>query len=293
MRSVPPRDDAEAPTWRSIVEGFRYARSRQELIGTYVIDFVAMVFGMPLALFPALAATGSADAAPRPPVRGASRRGARRQPDVALDGARPSPGLRGDGSRDGLGRRHRRLRPLALAVAGAGVPGRRRRRRRGQRHVPDDAVEPDHPRCAARPSRRHRDGQLHERAAARPRRSGSRGGARRGAGARSCRAGCSASSASSPAASPCPSFGATMPGCTRRRRHADSKPPCASCATGSSARGITAQIFSRIYRENVWGDAESVSGPGSTAGPGRRVPRRSRRRAAAARGAQPPRRRLR
>jgi MFS family permease len=57
MRSVPPRHDAEAPTWRSIVEGFRYARSRQELIGTYVIDFVAMVFGMPLALFPALAAT--------------------------------------------------------------------------------------------------------------------------------------------------------------------------------------------------------------------------------------------
>jgi MFS family permease len=56
MRTVPPRDDAEAPTWRSIVEGFRYARSRQELIGTYVIDFVAMVFGMPLALFPALAA---------------------------------------------------------------------------------------------------------------------------------------------------------------------------------------------------------------------------------------------
>ena len=57
MHAVPPRDDAEAPTWRSIVEGFRYARSRQELIGTYVIDFVAMVFGMPLALFPALAAT--------------------------------------------------------------------------------------------------------------------------------------------------------------------------------------------------------------------------------------------
>jgi MFS family permease len=40
---------------RSVLDGFRYARSRQELIGTYVIDFVAMVFGMPLALFPALA----------------------------------------------------------------------------------------------------------------------------------------------------------------------------------------------------------------------------------------------
>jgi MFS family permease len=40
---------------RSVLDGFRYARSRQELIGTYVIDFVAMVFGMPLALFPAIA----------------------------------------------------------------------------------------------------------------------------------------------------------------------------------------------------------------------------------------------
>jgi len=56
MRGVPPREDAEAPTLRSIADGFRYARSREELIGTYVIDFVAMVFGMPLALFPALAA---------------------------------------------------------------------------------------------------------------------------------------------------------------------------------------------------------------------------------------------
>jgi MFS family permease len=63
MRAVPPRDDAEAPTWRSIVEGFRYARSRQELIGTYVVDFVAMIFGMPLALFPALAASRHGNAA--------------------------------------------------------------------------------------------------------------------------------------------------------------------------------------------------------------------------------------
>jgi MFS family permease len=57
MRSVPPVDGGEAPTWRSVVEGFRYARSRQELIGTYLVDFVAMIFGMPFALFPALAAT--------------------------------------------------------------------------------------------------------------------------------------------------------------------------------------------------------------------------------------------
>src|SRR5262249_12042451 len=54
IRSMPPPETADAPSLRSVAEGFRYARSRQELIGTYVVDFVAMVFGMPLALFPAL-----------------------------------------------------------------------------------------------------------------------------------------------------------------------------------------------------------------------------------------------
>jgi MFS family permease len=55
IRSVPPPESGESPSLRSVLEGFRYARGRQELIGTYVVDFVAMVFGMPLALFPALA----------------------------------------------------------------------------------------------------------------------------------------------------------------------------------------------------------------------------------------------
>lgn len=53
---LPPGSD-ESPTLRSVLDGFRYARSRQELIGTYLVDFVAMVFGMPLALFPALSET--------------------------------------------------------------------------------------------------------------------------------------------------------------------------------------------------------------------------------------------
>lgn len=48
----------EAPSEKileSIQIGLRYAKSRQELLGTYLIDFVAMVFGMPMALFPILA----------------------------------------------------------------------------------------------------------------------------------------------------------------------------------------------------------------------------------------------
>jgi MFS family permease len=54
LPAMPPNPDAERPSVDGVLEGFRYARSRQELIGTYVVDFTAMVFGMPLALFPAL-----------------------------------------------------------------------------------------------------------------------------------------------------------------------------------------------------------------------------------------------
>jgi MFS family permease len=56
MGAVPPPADAEAPSLGRLIEGFRYAWSRQELVGTYVVDIVAMFFGMPLALFPAIAA---------------------------------------------------------------------------------------------------------------------------------------------------------------------------------------------------------------------------------------------
>jgi MFS family permease len=55
MRAVPPPVDAERPSVRRVVEGLRYARSRQELLGTYFVDMIAMFFGMPMALFPAIA----------------------------------------------------------------------------------------------------------------------------------------------------------------------------------------------------------------------------------------------
>lgn len=56
MRAVPPPPDAERASVRRVLEGLRYARSRPELMGTYLIDMVAMFFGMPMALFPAIAA---------------------------------------------------------------------------------------------------------------------------------------------------------------------------------------------------------------------------------------------
>jgi predicted MFS family arabinose efflux permease len=51
----PPKERGNTPGLRSIVEGFRFIRGRQQIQGAYVIDLDAMVFGMPRALFPALA----------------------------------------------------------------------------------------------------------------------------------------------------------------------------------------------------------------------------------------------
>jgi MFS family permease len=55
MRPVPPPADAAPPSLARVREGWRYARSRQELMGTYVVDINAMLFGIPVALFPAVA----------------------------------------------------------------------------------------------------------------------------------------------------------------------------------------------------------------------------------------------
>jgi MFS family permease len=45
------------PGWRSTMDGLRFVRRSQPAAGAYLIDVNAMVFGMPRALFPALAAT--------------------------------------------------------------------------------------------------------------------------------------------------------------------------------------------------------------------------------------------
>lgn len=55
MRAVPPPPEAAPPSIARIREGWRYACSRQELIGSYAIDINAMLFGIPVALFPAVA----------------------------------------------------------------------------------------------------------------------------------------------------------------------------------------------------------------------------------------------
>jgi hypothetical protein len=51
----PASHAAAKPSLRAIAEGTRYAWSRKELLGTYVIDIAAMLFAMPLAVLPFLA----------------------------------------------------------------------------------------------------------------------------------------------------------------------------------------------------------------------------------------------
>jgi MFS family permease len=55
IKAVPPPPDADRPSLGAVVTGLRYARSRPELLGTYLVDINAMFFGMPQALYPFMA----------------------------------------------------------------------------------------------------------------------------------------------------------------------------------------------------------------------------------------------
>ena len=145
----PKSEGATRPGLRSIAEGFRFIRHRQGIQGAYLIDINAMVFGMPRALFPAMAVTvfhggattvGFLYAAP-----GAG----------ALVGALTTgwvtrirrQGLARHRGRDRLGRRHRGVRPDQRLVARTAVPGHRGL---GRRHL-GRAAQHDHPAVRARP----------------------------------------------------------------------------------------------------------------------------------------------
>lgn len=55
ISAVPSPENAERPSWEGVKRAWKYAFSRQELLGTYFIDIAAMFFAMPQALYPALA----------------------------------------------------------------------------------------------------------------------------------------------------------------------------------------------------------------------------------------------
>ena len=55
MAPIPGANGPGIGPWESVKEGLRYLRGHQALQGVYIIDVNAMVFGMPRALFPAMA----------------------------------------------------------------------------------------------------------------------------------------------------------------------------------------------------------------------------------------------
>lgn len=52
VKSVPATSKRKKPSLAGLFEGLRYAMSRQDLLGTYLVDMAAMFFAMPNALFP-------------------------------------------------------------------------------------------------------------------------------------------------------------------------------------------------------------------------------------------------
>jgi ENTS family enterobactin (siderophore) exporter len=57
LRPMPPSIKAQRPGLKSLAEGFRYVRHNRVVGGMLLVDTNAMLFGMPSALFPAMAST--------------------------------------------------------------------------------------------------------------------------------------------------------------------------------------------------------------------------------------------
>lgn len=57
------REDADRPSWESIKAGFRYVRRQPVILGFFLVDTNAMIFGMPSALFAPMASDRFGDPA--------------------------------------------------------------------------------------------------------------------------------------------------------------------------------------------------------------------------------------
>jgi MFS family permease len=55
MRPSPPSDDDNEVSWEAIKDGFRFLMGKRTLQSVFLVDLNAMVFGFPIALFPAVA----------------------------------------------------------------------------------------------------------------------------------------------------------------------------------------------------------------------------------------------
>jgi MFS family permease len=57
MGRYPHREETTPPSLAGIADGLRYAVSRRDLLGTYLVDIAAMLLAIPVVLFPAFATT--------------------------------------------------------------------------------------------------------------------------------------------------------------------------------------------------------------------------------------------
>ncbi len=131
LPKLPPLGEVERPSLSSIGEGFRFLKGKQVLIGIFLVDSNAMVFGMPSALFPAFALHrlgGNAATVGYLYCRPLCGRVARLAL-VRLDDTRPTSRARRDVLGVRVGCRDRRLRSDHGSLARA-RPARTCRRRR-------------------------------------------------------------------------------------------------------------------------------------------------------------------
>ncbi|GGK58455.1 MFS transporter [Nocardia camponoti] len=55
LPALPPTGEKRGAGLRSVIDGFRYLTGQRVLLASFVVDIIAMVFGMPRALFPQIA----------------------------------------------------------------------------------------------------------------------------------------------------------------------------------------------------------------------------------------------
>ncbi len=70
LPSIPPAKTGQRAGLRSVFEGFAYLATQKVLLASFVVDIIAMVFGMPRALFPQIAHESFGDPASGGPVLG-------------------------------------------------------------------------------------------------------------------------------------------------------------------------------------------------------------------------------
>ena len=145
-RLRPIKPEGATPTkagWAAVRDGITFLKHKKNLQMSFYVDIAAMVFGMPRALFPAIAA-GMYPNDPRmaqplsPALRRAGRRGRVSGVLSGTAGPRETAGARGRPVGVRVGTVDRRLRAGELAAARVPVPRGRGRGRQRERRLPLD-----------------------------------------------------------------------------------------------------------------------------------------------------------